>query len=95
MLTGRGALARVDGLILRYGIGAKLFEWIDEITTDCWRKRAKNLNVISPAASWAREVVCGGAATGVGEGEGGTAAGGAAVASGRSSSAIARKILRR
>jgi hypothetical protein len=30
---------RVDRLILRYGTDAKLFEWTDEITTDCWRKQ--------------------------------------------------------
>ena len=47
-------------------------------------------------ASWGRGVVCDGAASGVGEGEGGAAAAaGAAFASGRSSSAIARKILYR
>src|SRR6516162_2719748 len=34
MLTGarRSGLYRVDRLILRYGIDAKLFEWTDEIT---------------------------------------------------------------
>jgi hypothetical protein len=31
-------------LIERYGIDAKLFKWSDEITTDCWRKQAMNLN---------------------------------------------------
>jgi hypothetical protein len=51
MLTGarRSGLYRVDRLILRYGIDAKLFEWTDEITTDCWRKQAKNLNDICSA----------------------------------------------
>jgi hypothetical protein len=29
---------------MRYGIDAKLFDWSDEITTDCLRKQAKNLN---------------------------------------------------
>jgi hypothetical protein len=28
----------------RYGIDAKLFDWSDEITADCPRKQAKNLN---------------------------------------------------
>jgi len=27
-------------------IDAKLFEWTDEITTDCWHEQGKNLNVI-------------------------------------------------
>ena len=31
-------------LIERYGIDAKLFDWSDEITADCPRKQAKNLN---------------------------------------------------
>jgi hypothetical protein len=30
-------------------IGRALFEWTDEITTDCWRKQAKNLDVICGA----------------------------------------------
>jgi hypothetical protein len=29
---------------MRYGIDAKLFEWSDEITADCPRKQARNLN---------------------------------------------------
>jgi hypothetical protein len=32
------------GLIERYGIDAKLFDWSDEITADCPRKQARNLN---------------------------------------------------
>jgi hypothetical protein len=35
---------RLDRLIERYGIDAKLFEWSDEITADCPRKQARNLN---------------------------------------------------
>ena len=31
-------------LIARYGLDAKLFDWSDEITADCPRKQAKNLN---------------------------------------------------
>jgi hypothetical protein len=31
-------------LIERYGIDAKLFEWSDEVTADCPRKQARNLN---------------------------------------------------
>ena len=43
MLTGarRSGPYRVDRLTLRYGIDAKLFEWTDQITTDCWRKQAQ------------------------------------------------------
>ena len=29
---------------MHYGIDAKLFDWPDEITADCPRKQAKNLN---------------------------------------------------
>jgi len=38
----------LDRLIERYGI-TELFEWSDEITTDCPRKQAKNLNDICGA----------------------------------------------
>ena len=38
---GRYMIAR---LIARYGLDAKLFDWSDEITADCPRKQAKNLN---------------------------------------------------
>jgi hypothetical protein len=31
-------------LIERYGIDAKLFDWSDEITADCPRKKARNSN---------------------------------------------------
>jgi hypothetical protein len=31
-------------LTARYGIDAKLFDWLDEITADCPRKQAENLN---------------------------------------------------
>ena len=41
---GRSGQYRLDRLIMRYGIDAKLFEWSDEITADCPRKQAKNLN---------------------------------------------------
>jgi hypothetical protein len=41
---GRFGRYHVDRLIERYGIDAKLFEWSDEITADCPRKQAKNLN---------------------------------------------------
>jgi hypothetical protein len=40
---------RVDRLIMRYGIDAKLFDWSDEITADCPRKQAMNLNDICGA----------------------------------------------
>jgi len=43
---GRYGLRR---LIERYGINAKLFDWSDEITADCPRKQAKNLNDICGA----------------------------------------------
>jgi hypothetical protein len=35
---------RLDRLIEKYGIDAKLFDWSDEITADCPRKQARNLN---------------------------------------------------
>jgi hypothetical protein len=35
---------RVDRLIMRYGIDAKLFDWSDETTADCPRRQARNLN---------------------------------------------------
>jgi hypothetical protein len=41
---GRSGQYRLDRLIMRYGIDAKLFEWSDEITADCPRKQARNLN---------------------------------------------------
>jgi hypothetical protein len=41
---GRSGQYRVDRLIMRYGIDAKLFDWSDEITADCPRKQAGNLN---------------------------------------------------
>ena len=36
-------------LIERYGIDAKLFDWSDQITADCPRKQANNLNDICGA----------------------------------------------
>jgi hypothetical protein len=44
--AGRYRLAR---LIAKYCIDAKLFDWSDEITADCPRKQAKNLNDICGA----------------------------------------------
>jgi hypothetical protein len=41
---GRSGQYRVDRLIMRYGIDAKLFDWFDEITADGPRKQAGNLN---------------------------------------------------
>jgi hypothetical protein len=41
---GRSGQYRVDRLIMRYGIDAKLFDWSEEITADCQRKQARNLN---------------------------------------------------
>jgi hypothetical protein len=41
---GRSGQYRLDRLIMRYGIDAKLFDWLDEITADCPSKQAKNLN---------------------------------------------------
>ena len=41
---GRRGRYRLDRLIERYGIDAKLFDWSDEITADCPRKQAKDLN---------------------------------------------------
>jgi hypothetical protein len=45
----RFGVYRVDRLIERYGIDAKLFDWSDEITADCPRKQAGNLNDICGA----------------------------------------------
>jgi hypothetical protein len=39
---GRAGRYHVDWLVERYGLDAKLFEWSDEITTDCPRKQAHN-----------------------------------------------------
>ena len=39
---GRSGQYRVDRLIMRYGIDAKLFDWEPE--ADCPRKVARNLN---------------------------------------------------
>jgi len=41
---GRRGWYHLHRLIERYGIDAKLFDWSDEITADCPRKRARNLN---------------------------------------------------
>ena len=40
---GRRRRYRLDRLIERYGIDAKLFDWTDEITADRPRKQAKNI----------------------------------------------------
>ena len=41
---GRRGRYRVDRLVKKYGIDAKLFAWSDEVTADCPRKIAKNLS---------------------------------------------------
>jgi len=41
---GRSGQYRVDRLIMSYGIDVKLFDWCDEITADCPRKQARNMN---------------------------------------------------
>ena len=41
---GRRGRYHLHRLIERYGIDAKLFDWSDEITADCPRKQARNLN---------------------------------------------------
>ena len=46
---GRRGRYPLDRLIERYGLDAKLFEWSDEITADCPRKQAMNLNDICGA----------------------------------------------
>jgi hypothetical protein len=46
---GRAGRYRVDRLIERYGIDAKSFDWSDEITADCPRKQAANLNDVCGA----------------------------------------------
>jgi hypothetical protein len=40
---GRSGQYRVDRLIMRYGLDAKLFDWSDEVTANCPRKHSKNL----------------------------------------------------
>jgi hypothetical protein len=47
--SGRRLRYRLDRLIERYGIDAKLFKSSDEITADCPRKQAMNLNDICGA----------------------------------------------
>jgi hypothetical protein len=47
---GRRGRYRLDRLIERYGIDAKLFEWSDEITADCPRKIAKKLDDLCGAS---------------------------------------------
>jgi hypothetical protein len=46
MLKGarRSGPYRIDRLIERYGIDAKLFDWADEFTADCPRKLANKLD---------------------------------------------------
>jgi hypothetical protein len=46
---GRKGRYRLHRLIERYGVDAKLFDWSDEITADCPRKQANNLNDICGA----------------------------------------------
>ena len=46
---GRRGLYHFDRLIERYGIDAKLFDWMDDITADCPRKRAANVNDVCGA----------------------------------------------
>jgi hypothetical protein len=46
---GRRRRYRLDRLIERYSIDAKLFDWTDEVTADCPRKQAMNLNDICGA----------------------------------------------
>jgi hypothetical protein len=41
---GRRGRYHLHRLIERYGIDAKLFDWSDEITADCPRRQARNLN---------------------------------------------------
>jgi hypothetical protein len=41
---GRAGNYRLARLIAKYGLDAKLFDWSDEITADCPRKQARNLN---------------------------------------------------
>jgi hypothetical protein len=41
---GRRGRYHLHRLIERYGIDAKLFDWSDDITADCPRKQARNLN---------------------------------------------------
>jgi hypothetical protein len=47
--SAAGGRYHLHRLIARYGIDAKLFDWSDEITADCPRNQAKNLNDICGA----------------------------------------------
>ena len=40
---GRSVSYRVDWLIMRYSIDAKLFDWSAQITADCPRRHSGNL----------------------------------------------------
>jgi hypothetical protein len=46
---GRFSRYHLDRLIECYGIDAKLFDWSDEVTADCPRKQAKDLNNVCGA----------------------------------------------
>lgn len=41
---GRSGRHRLAVLIAKYGRDAKLFDWSDELTADCPRKRARDIN---------------------------------------------------
>ncbi len=41
---GRSGQYRLARLIAKYGRDAKLFDWSDELTVDCPRKRARDIN---------------------------------------------------
>jgi hypothetical protein len=41
---GRRRRYHLHRLIERYGVDAKLFDWSEEITPDCLRRQARNLN---------------------------------------------------
>ena len=49
---GRSGQYRVDRLIVRYGIDAKLFDWSDEITADCPRSRTVVFRALVSYAVW-------------------------------------------
>jgi hypothetical protein len=46
---GRSGQYRLDRLIMRYSIDAKLFDWFDEITADCPRGSAPGIFATSAA----------------------------------------------
>jgi hypothetical protein len=41
---GRGGVYQLQRLILQRGRDAKLIDWLDELSADCPKKKARNMN---------------------------------------------------